>query len=181
MELAEPIESINKRLADQYGIETESTLPIWRVVWSNDQLEKRLMDVSPTGISLIHPMVFEVPKYLTKDRFILERLVYVPEEQQKELAGVRKSYEPLWVFESVQKEYLPPRTDACQFVIDLVLAAMNRRPGEMAKYVEVDDKEERIAKLSEELFGNETQVSDALTYKEGIVVPNSYKGENNAD
>jgi hypothetical protein len=179
MELAEPIESINQRLKDRYGIETDSSLPIWRVVWANDQLEKRLMECSPTGIALIHPMVFEVKKYMVQDRFILERLVLVPEENQKELGGVKKSYEPLWVFESAQKEYLPPRTDACQFIIDLVLAAISQTPGSMKKYVEVDDKEERLAKLTEELFGNETEVSDALTYKSGVIVPQNYNKENN--
>ena len=173
----ESIPSINRQLADLYGIDTESTQPMWRVVWSNDQLEKRLVDYTDSGVQLLYPEVREVKKYLAiRDRYILEHLVLIPVENQIELAGEMKSYEPIWTFETDKKEFLPPRMDACQFIIDLVLNVMNS--GGMVKYVEADDKEERLTKLQEELFGNETEIGDALAYKEGIVVPQSYKKEN---
>jgi len=48
----------------------------------------------------------------------------------------------------------------------------------LRKYVETDEtKDDRVSKLQNELFGNETAVGDALAYKEGVSVPSNYKKE----
>ena len=96
----ESIHSLNDQLLDLYGIDTITGIPIWRIVWSDDQREIRKMDVSPSGIDLLHPMVFEVPKYpYIRERYVLERLVIVPEQHQDELPANKLSYEPIFVFQ----------------------------------------------------------------------------------
>jgi hypothetical protein len=154
---------------------------MFRIVWANDEVEKRMMDTLDSGIQLLHPVVREVRKYsYLKDVYVLERLVIVPDFQQKELADVKLSYEPLWVYVDSGGNPLPPKWEPTKLVVDTLYAAMGQSG--LKKYVDPDEgmeaKEERLKALHEELFGNETEVGDALRYKEGVVVPNSYKGVN---
>lgn len=174
VETTESIESINRQLRDLFGLDTVTDQSLWRVVWSDDQFENRLMEYTPSGFQLLLPEVIQVRKYsYVHHRYVLERLVVVPVPDKQELADVHLSYEPMWVFQNEQKEYLPPRMDACKFIVDTVYAAMGKRS--LRKYVENDEgKEKRAEKLHDELFGNETSVGDALAYKEGVVVPQNY-------
>ena len=182
MELTEAIESINKQLSDLYGIDTVTGQAMFRVVWSDDQFEKRLSKFTPEGFELLYPAETIWPKYrqYIKERYILERLVQVPPHQQIELLGLKISYEPLWTFQTEQGVYLPPRLDACQFVIDSVYAAEGKQ-SMRAKYVNPEDgnpveaKMERVDKIQKELFGNETDTTDALAHGQGIVVPTNYE------
>lgn len=183
MELTESIKSINEQLSNLFGTDTLTGLAIWRVAFSSTQYEKRLVDVTDSGVQLLTPEVRLVPKYnYINDKYILEQLVLVPEVSQKELAGAKMSYEPLWTFEDNNGNYLPPTIQACKFVIDTVYTALGKA-GHGPKYKDPDsDPEEavenrinRVKKLQEELFGNETQVSDSLAYHGGIVVPSNYK------
>lgn len=175
MELTEPIESINKQLIDLFGIDTITGLAMWRVVWSNDQREKRYGtydDFTPGGLYIrTVTEVREVQKYpWIRERFILERLCVVPEVNANDLPTSKLSYEVMWVFENDRREYLPPRVDACKFVIDTVLAAMGK--SDLVKYKESEKTEEErieaVNKLQEELFGNETEIGDALAHKYGV-------------
>lgn len=163
MELGESINTLNSQLENLYGTDFTTRQPIWRIVWSEDQFEKRLMDVSREGLTLLVPQVMEVPKYRQwiKERYVLEQLVIVPEVSVKELAGVKVSYEPMYVFQNAYNgEYLPPRMDAAKFVIDSVYAAKGKHS--MRKYVDEEEKnpiearENRITKLQSELFGEDT-------------------------
>ena len=172
--LIRPIEILNKELRDLFGIDTVTGDPIWRVVWSEDQYEKRLVKFSDGGIEYIHPVIEKRKKYTyIKDRFILEQLVLVPELQQAELAGKKISYECLWTFEDNKGNPLPPKLEACQLIINTVNAVKGK--SSLAKYVdnseEPDVKKARLKKIHEELFGNETNVGDALAYKTGVVNP----------
>jgi len=157
------VEEINRKLVDYYGIETESNNPMFRIIWGPDQYEYRESDVTPNGIHLIHPTVQYLPKYkgVYQDRWILERLVIVPDFQQRELGGLRKSYEPLWTFENAYDgTYLPANLSAARFVIDAVLAASGKKS--LAIYKEMMEKEQnkegRLSKLMEELFGDESSL-----------------------
>lgn len=179
----ELLKTINETLEHLFGSDFTSRLPLFRVVWSNDQYEKRLMDVTDTGIALLTPEIREVPKYSqwVKDRHVLERLVLVPDQNLRELAGIKTSYEPLFVFQNAYNgSYLPPRIDACKFVIDSLYAAMGKKS--MRKYVEPNAEEseelrqQRVAKIFEELYGNETDVGDALKYREGVFIPSKSGG-----
>ena len=189
MELAEDIDYINKSLRDFFGNDIVTGLSMFRVVWSEEQFEKRrgtYDDYTPAGLYICTVTeVREVPKYnqWIKERYVLERLVAIPEISQDDLPVSRISYEPLWVFEDVKGTYLPPKLTACKLVIDTVYASMGR--GLLAKYKDPDNSTEaerentrsRVAKIQDELFGDETIISDALARKEGIVVPHTYKGD----
>lgn len=184
MELTEPIESINQQLIDLFGIDTITGQPIFRVVWAAEQYEKRLSKFTREGLELINPEVMLLPKYDQrdldyKDRWILERLVLVPEINQSELPAAVLSYEPLWVFRDRNNDYLPPTLWACKFVVDTVYAALGKKG--MAKYVDeeaknpIEAREKRINNMIEELFGNETDTGDALAHKSGVTVPGPNK------
>jgi hypothetical protein len=164
----ESVETLNQRLIDHYGVDSNTNQPQFRIVFSDEQFEKRLVGYTPEGLHLLHPVIREMPKYSYIDgMYLLERLVIIDEP---ELPGVKLSYEPVWVFRDVHNNPLPPIWDAAKIVIDVLYAALGKKS--LNKYVENEDslenKEKRIKKLEEELFGNETEVTDALSYREGV-------------
>lgn len=177
MELADPIEKINQFLIDNYGLDTNLNIPIFRVVYSNDQTEKKLSTHTDQGVELLFPEVMELKKYpWIKNKYILERLVLVPEENQREMLGAKTSYECIFPFENAKGDALAPKIEVCQIVIDALYAALGKKS--MAKYVDPDNnqdpvelREQKIREMHEELFGNETSVGDALSYKSGVVNP----------
>lgn len=168
MELRESIESINNKLLKEFGRYDDR--PNFRVVFSEDQYEKRFTDFTDEGLELIHPEVRELPKYkqYIHEKYILERLV--PVQKGSDLT-TRVSYEPAWVFQDKYGNYLPPFFDGCKFVIESIFAAMDKK-GTHVKYRDPEISEEvraeRLKKVEEELFGNETDVSDALAYGYGV-------------
>lgn len=177
MELSESIESINNQLVDLFGIDTISGDPIWRVVFSEEQFEKRLMEYTDEGLQLLHPEVRLVPKYRQwiQQKYVLERLTVIPDINADELPYNRLSYEPIYVFETASGKYLPPRIDVAKIVIDTIYAAQGK--SSLAKYVDDEDSEKRINDLQEYLFSDETAVSDHLSRQTGIIVPSNYKKE----
>ena len=173
----ESITTLNQRLIDHFGLDTVSSKPMFRVVWADDQTEKRLMDTSESGAQLLRPAVREVKKYgYLSEVHVLEQFVVVPDFQQEELADAKVSYEPLYAF----PQGITPSWEALKFIVDTVHAAMGKKS--LRSYVDPDAsegaKEERIAGIHQELFGNETETTDALRYKEGIVVPSNYQRSN---
>jgi hypothetical protein len=192
MELAEPVEYINKQLIDLFGIDTVTGLPMWKVVFSEDQFEKRLGtydDYSPAGIFLrTVTEVRLVPKYSQwiHQKYILERLVVVPEINREDLPTSKLSYEPIHVFQTGSGKYLPPKLIAAKFIVDAIYAATGK--SSLAKYKDpeaglnssdlVEHNNARINGLQTELFGNETFVGDALAHREAVIVPSSYKKVN---
>lgn len=172
MELREPIESINRQLLNEYGSDIASNKPKFRVVFSDDQYENRIVTHTSEGFELLHPEVRFVPKYkqYIKDRYILERLTPVVGETDL----IEKiSYEPVWTFQDKEGKYLPPWFEGCRFIIENILmnmAVKNYR----AKYKDIMSKEQYLAdmkSMEDELFGNETAIGDHLAYGTGIVVP----------
>ncbi len=188
-EIAEPIERINKQLADTFGIDTESTRPMWRVVWSADQFEWRkgvYDDITPAGIYLrTVEEVRYVPKYRQwiQDKYILERLVAVPEMNREELPASKTSYEPMWTFEDKDGNYLPPRFDACQFIINTVLAAQYGT-NNLKKYVDpegttegfYEHQKKNLDNMVEYLFGEQSGLGGETVGSGGsaIIVPNNF-------
>lgn len=173
------VERLNKQLIDLYGVDTVTGDAIYRVAWS-EYTEKRITRFTETGIELLHPQLIERRKYsYIHNKWVLENLVLVPEWQQYELAGAKISYEPLMPFER-KGEAIMPSLQACQFIIDAIRSVS--RKTNLAKYVEDDGnglqaKLKEAAKLYEELFGNETDVTDALST--GSAVINPYQKESN--
>lgn len=188
MELAQNIESINKYLKEQFGLDTLSNLTIWRVVFSEEQFEKRLGtydDITPAGIFIRRVTeVREVPKYRQwiNEKYVLERLVVVPEQNLDELPTSKISYEPIWVFEDKDGNYLPPRIDACKFIIDTIYAAQYSNHN-MRKYVDDEAtqemslaaKEKRVDALVDELFGDQSSLQGTTKTGESIIVPHPMK------
>ncbi len=182
----EKLESINQRLRDLYGIDTLLGIPIFRVVWGPDQTEKRSTKFTDSGIELLEEQVRELPKYQwITDAYVLERLVLVPEENQKELADKKISYEPLWVFHGIDGFPIAPSTRACQFVIDALYAALGKKS--MAKYVDnqpaisnpeelYESRKKEIDELQNELFGDQSGLNQETINASGsaIIVPANY-------
>lgn len=187
-ELVETIESINENLLRAFGTEIMAgSLPKFRVVFADDELEKRLMTHTDDGFELLYPEVREVKKYsdhIYKGFYILERLVPVAgsiEEGTTDLT-TKVSYEPAWVFRDKHGNYLPPLFDMCVFVAESMFAAA-MRAGTHVKYkdpaLDPELRKKELDSMMEKLFGEESDVADALHYREGVVVPRNY--ENTAE
>jgi hypothetical protein len=186
--MPEKLETINQYLRDAYGIDTDDSEPMFRVVWSDDQFEKRETKYTDAGVELLHAEVRELPKYQwAKHFYILERRVLVPDMNLKELGGIMKSYEPLWVFKTNNDVPVPPTIEGCKFVIDCLYAALGKKS--MAKYKDPNIGETpeeqyeinktRIDKIEEELFGNESGLKQQTIGEggSGIIVPSTYEKE----
>lgn len=201
------VDVINSQLRDLYGCDIVTGMSIFRVIWSEDQFEKRYGtydDFVPGTQIYLRTVteVREVPKYRQwiHAKHLLERLVLVPEFQANELPTSKISYEPLWVFETGKGDYLPPRLDACKFVIDGVLTAQavatmvitgteqKDRPS-LARYKDpaagksteeiVEHKKKKIDSLVNELYGDETGLMGSTLSKnqgggEAIIVPHKW-------
>jgi hypothetical protein len=188
MELTEPIDSINKQLRDEFGVDTVTGQVIWRVVWSEDQYENRLDDYSdftPGGLFIRSVReVRLVPKYdgYTKDRYVLERLVVVPIQNMPELPGTKISYEPLWIFEDKHGNPVPPAYWACKFVVDTVYAAQYGNHN-LARYKNpegthegaLEAKRKRVDEIQEYLFGEQSALDNTTVTGESIIVPRNYE------
>lgn len=191
METNESVESINRQLIDLFGIDSLSGQPIWRIVWSDDQYEHRhgtYDDYTEGGIYLrTVTEVRYVPKYKQwiPHKYVLERLVLIPEVSSPELPATKMSYEPLYPFETDSGQYLPPKLEAAKFVINTVLAAQGKTS--LAKYKDpmaglntedyLEMKNQEINQLQADLFGNETDTGDAMAHGEAIIVPGNYNKE----
>lgn len=171
----EKIEDINQRLVDWFSVDIVTGRPIWRVVYSEDQFEKRLTSYTDEGLALLRPEVRELPKYKQwiQNKYVLERLTIIPEINSDELPTQKLSYEPMYVFENGKGEALPPKSIVAKFIIDSVNAAQGK--GSLAKYIEDEDREKKIQEIQDYIFSDETSVSDALSRQEGIVVPQNYE------
>ena len=171
MELREPIELINKKLLEEYGTD-HGRNPKFRVVFSEDQFEKRWTSFTKDGFELINPVVETLPKYKQwiHAKYVLERLI--PITGETDLVD-KISYEPAWVFQDKAGNYLPPFFEGCKFIIEAMFNAVYGRRVEV-KYKDDASKEQYLAhiqKVEEELFGNETEISDHLAYGTGVIVP----------
>lgn len=172
MELREPIEEINKKLLEDYGTEF-GNLPRFRIVFSEDQYEKRMTDYTDEGFELLYPEVRLLPKYkqYVKAKYVLERLV--PIVGPTDLT-TKTSYEPAWVFQDKHGNYLPPFFEGCKLIIDSLFQAMGRKDT-FVKYKDKNVSEEErlihLKKVEDELFGNESNMTDDLHSGSGIVVP----------
>jgi len=169
MELREPIEEINKLLIEHYSRNIDDGRPNYRVVWSDDQFEKRIVTHSKNGYEYINPVIDLVPKYKQwiRHRYILERLVVVLGETD---LLEKVAYEPVWTFQDKYGRYLPPWFEACRHIIENILLNMAVK-NYYAKYKDTMNQEEYLAqiqKMEDELFGNETDVGDALAYGSGV-------------
>lgn len=170
-------EEINRLLKDKFG-QTIDELAMWRIVWSNDQYEKRLTNHTDAGVMLLHPEVRELPKYkqFAPDKYILEHLVVVPVVSQTELPSVAMSYEPIHTFWNSKGEYLAPAYAPCDFIATAVHAAMDearRGNGSMGRHKQSNDEAKQASideynDIHQGLFGDESGLGGAIVHKEGV-------------
>lgn len=172
MELRESIESINEKLLENFGTNFGNS-PKFRVVFSENIFEKRLTEYTDDGFLLLQPEVRLLPKYKQwiHQKYILEKLQPVEDSEDNDLV-TKVSYEPLWVFQDKDGNYLPPFYEGCKYIIEIMFENMGRKGSIHPKYRDKNiSKEERLAeieKMEKELFGNETSVTDALAYGWGV-------------
>lgn len=179
MDLPEKIEDINKSLIREFGIASDNGKPIFRVVWADDQLEKRMVSHTLEGFQLIHPEVQERKKYakFCQEHYVLERLVIVPIVHMSDLPSDAQSYEPLHFFWDKNHKPLPPKYYICKFIIDTLYAAMGKKS--MAKYIDeeaknpIEAREARIKELEEYLYGDESNLLGRTITGEAV----GYTGE----
>jgi hypothetical protein len=191
---------INQQLKDKYGLDTVSGLPIFRNSWAEDQFENKFgtyEDRTESGIYLrTVTEVRKVRKYPFDDgKYILERLVVIPETDKGELVGAQLSYEPLWTWEDRKGNPLPPKINACEFLIQNVLAAqavakmmitgdMQKDRPTMARYTDPENSQEasielkrkRLIEIENELYGDEAgQIGLDLAIGQAVTVPSNYE------
>lgn len=173
MELRESIESINEKLIQSYGTEFGNA-PRFRVVFSDDQFEKRWTDFTDEGFELLHPEVRLLPKYkqYIRGKYVLERLI--PIVGETDLVS-KISYEPAWVFQDKNGNYLPPFFDGCSHVIESIYSVMDKA-GTFTRYkdknISVEERAAELKKVEDELFGNETNLTDDLHTGAGVSMVN---------
>jgi len=178
--VSETIFVLNKRLEDRYGLGPDSLRSLWKLSWSNTQFEKRYGTyrdyVRGTNILLREVNeVREVRKYpYIENRWLLERLVPVPDINQDELI-TKLSYECVWAFKLGQL----PTWLTVEFLVDVCHTGMTKHnlPDRGPNSEEaIEERRKRIETIQEELFGDESDIADSIHYGAGIVVPNQFNG-----
>lgn len=169
------VRKMNNRLKMFYGLDVSFNVPRYRVVWSDDETEKRMGTYTKTteaGIYLgVETGMREIRKYwYLKPCFILERLVII--ENRDQFAVVQKpyTYEPMLPFISPPPEenQLPLDWKPLHFAIQ---AYINR-----SKAPEKTDldflAEDALAKKKEEDYirdsMNNGNIIDSLQTGEGV-------------
>jgi hypothetical protein len=160
------LKSFNKQLIDDFGY-FDATRPKFRLVWSHDEFEQRLVDHSDEGFQLLSPKIVNKPKYRQwcDNRWVLEKCTEVP-TGHTELTVQPISWENIWTFQNRNGEYLEPNYLAAKFVINTILG-VTFSPSNMAKYNTTNEQERQqrikeIDEIEELLYGNESKVGDAL-------------------
>lgn len=178
----EKIETLNQRLIDHFGLYIDGQ-PYLRLVWSEDQICKRWTNYTDAGLELPYRRIIEAPKYRQwiHHKWILEKLTEVPTAFQDEANG-KLSYEPLWVFEDNKGNALPPKWEAIVIILRTLQQNIEHSESGTAKYPDnyntVEATEERLAILHEQLFGNDTEVTDALHWRTGVGYTKQLKDRN---
>lgn len=175
------VKRINSLLIDHFGLDSSTGQAIWRVVFSDDQYEKRLMPTTDEGLLLVKPEVRLVPKYKQwiPHMWVLEQLVVVPDININELPVAKLSYEPLFPFHDRFGNSTRPKFESCKFVIDTINAAKGKKPlklhnpeGETTEE-QIEATRNRVDRIVQDIFGDETDVSDHLTRQTGVVISNT--------
>jgi hypothetical protein len=173
------IDRINKKLLDNYGKFSHTDMPNYRMVWSTEQFEMRWTWYTREGFELPYKEVRKLPKYRQSnpDLWVLERCLDVPPFVETDLVD-DFSYEPIWFFKTDDGKFQMPVWRAVEFIVESIIAASARALGRKYKdpnLIDPKDQPEaeraRVAQLKEDLFGNESDLTDALHGREGIVVP----------
>lgn len=171
MYLPEPVDVINKRLKERYGL-FEDGQANWRVSFGLGITDIELVS-HVAGIQLAYPEYRRVLKYpFDQDKYILERLQ--PVAHIIELVD-NISYEPVWTFEDKDHMPLPPKWEAIEYIIDTVQQNMASAGKGITKYPHPEHMmqtpeaiQQRVDRIEKELFGNSSPTLDSLAIGEGV-------------
>lgn len=171
------IDIINKQLAEVYGTDLVHAAR-WKLTWSGDPLEKRLV-AEPVMSGSIFVSFFsgvkEKPKYPEGSWgkcWILERLLFSkPPEDIVNWDG----YEPFWSFVTgPERTPIQPNWYAVNFIVQMALY------GPRETLSQAYDREEK--KWKDETAQVREMIDDDLPWRimqmkhgEGVVVPNNFK------
>jgi len=171
------IDRINKRLKENYGSNLDGN-PIFRVIWSDDQKEKRFGKFAEWyGKIFLREFsgLREVPKYRhIQHKWLLERwmppvLAYTPEIPDTS----QGSYEPIYVFQDVNGRPLPVLE---RFILEIIQCLFNPPlPGDKASKLKTEEDEARRKEeeqtLEEITEQGRTWIGHRLHSKEAIIKP----------
>jgi len=171
----ESVDTLNKRLTTLYGRNSDGR-PVYRLVFSTSQVEKRRGEFEDYyGKIFLRRFVGvrEVPKYpYCMDRWVLEILlpIYNPEVFGSEVYG---SYEPLWVFQDKDGNFLQPIWLAIETIINWNRNLIKKSPSDF-EAEEQKELEKQEAEEFEKLDNAVPALVSQLHSKEAIVVPKEY-------
>lgn len=165
----ELLEIVNQRLLDIYGKGADSPHQKYRVVWSTTEREARLMDVTPSGLSLDRPIIVpNVPKYpMYPDRWVLECI-------QVNIIERNYTYEPLWIFYDSNGE---PLEYDWEVIEKIIYFHIHKQPPQTQKMLDHAFEESKMKEEAETLdFLTHDEVMPNRMYDTPLVtVPSNYK------
>lgn len=144
--------------------------PIYRLVWSDLELEARLGTYNDYSGNLFLRQVTEVRKVkkysYVPSRWILEKwFVQPPTRELPDPNG----YEPFYVFENGKGEFLPPNLKVVQFILEVsnteIYVSRDQRALEMRNIF--DDKSAKELEQIEDSLEC-SPITNALHMKEGV-------------
>lgn len=182
----ELVKRINKYLIDTYGLALDNT-PKFRLVWSDDLFETRkgLFERYSGPIYLgSFDGIQKAPKYsYVKERWVLEVYtkaypeVFGPSIRHREDTVMDSDgYEPLRVFQTRKKEYLPPNQEVCKIICDAFSELINRPVGRrlteaQALSTEIAEIDLETARFFEMLNGDDSTLIHQFRDKEAVILP----------
>lgn len=164
------VDEINKKLVEKYGCDLYNN-PKFRIVWTSSQTEKRKGTFNEFYGSIFVRQVTgirEVPKYpFAKERWVLEGISPNPYSEE---VDSKLSYEPLWVFQDKDGNFLMPVWRAIELIIYSLQNPEKLTPGQMDAKDEEKFKEE-VEFFDNYLAGDSTWIGNALATREAVFIP----------
>jgi hypothetical protein len=163
--------TINKWLNNQG--KTLTGLPLFRLSWSPEQFEHRkgtFDEFTKSGLFLRQFVgVKLVPKYpYLEDRWVLEKYTEPDYLTLQELPDIKFTYEPFWVFEDKNRNYLAPTLKAVEFIVNWSRKDIKSTPTERKQVLE-DARQAEINRCYDELDTN--ALLSQLHWGEAILNP----------
>jgi hypothetical protein len=173
------VEEINKLLVKHFGVNDDKR-PLFRIVWSNDQLETRWGTFrefyGPIFLRETTGVCKDRHKYpWIRDRWILERLTFPASKYRHwspELIGVENgSYEIIWKFETPNEEYQYPIWQAVKCIIASLFATKEKLTQADLDRMEAEMDEKDVVEDMMKIEENSPTLSGQLRDGSAIIAP----------
>jgi hypothetical protein len=152
--------NLNKRLREVYGLTIDGNNR-FRVVWSENSYEKRLGDFGK-GFEEVK----EVKKYsYLSDRYILE--AYIPEAKANPEINNSDGFEPIYVFQTKDGQFLEPVEWACEFAIKCWLTEVQKKTDAQLRNEDLEKEAKEVEKIKDAL---DTSSVDQMKFRYGEAV-----------